>query len=553
MGDLDLLRRFEPVACFSADERFHPLGVEAYLEHCALFRKRPGLLRWLGGKRCADPKWEDSSGGARASSLHEHDASHYLRFLDQRAWREEKRRQAVADEGLELGIPLVGLLVLLALVVGVSLALKWIFGWGWTAPAWAIGITATIVGVTAAQMAIRARYGSQRSGPILTSAISIVAFAALIWAWRSGETSTRLVVGLPAGMLVIGALAGWIMRAFSASSARFLRLVVGLPLALLIVYAIAATVAGQTWAVGLVSVAAVLALLPFAEQAASAVMEILSPLRLAAGRQAEEIEKALRENADSESSCHPYYGRVWRAPDGSRIVLQYFFFYAFNDWRSQGGINFHEADWEGAMISLRKNGDALEPDRVAVFQHHAREVREWSRAKRLGEHPLLYVAAGSHATYLERGRKPLPDMVEGGLRRRIVGMVARFGEQSQEAAYEGRETASRRLGLDSKEPEPPDVSVADVADGEGLVIGPESPPDVEAERRREWRPVLIGDDTSWVAFEGLWGLRTRLRNESGPPGPKWKREEDRRPGVPDERLAWSDPAALFSDALEHSE
>lgn len=37
---------------------------------------------------------------------------------------------------------------------------------------------------------------------------------------------------------------------------------------------------------------------------------------------------------------------------------------------------------------------------------------------------------------------------------------------------------------------------------------------------REWRQVLISDETDWVKFKGLWGVKSLLADESGPPGPK---------------------------------
>ena len=47
----------------------------------------------------------------------------------------------------------------------------------------------------------------------------------------------------------------------------------------------------------------------------------------------------------------PYYGRVTR--DRGFIALQYWFFYAMNDWRSTfAGVNDHEADWEQVTVFL---------------------------------------------------------------------------------------------------------------------------------------------------------------------------------------------------------
>ena len=60
-------------------------------------------------------------------------------------------------------------------------------------------------------------------------------------------------------------------------------------------------------------------------------------------------EQDYRAHADPDG-C-PYYGRVTR--DRGFIVLQYWFFYAMNDWRSTfAGVNDHEADWEQVTLFL---------------------------------------------------------------------------------------------------------------------------------------------------------------------------------------------------------
>ena len=57
--------------------------------------------------------------------------------------------------------------------------------------------------------------------------------------------------------------------------------------------------------------------------------------------------RALSTDADT----HPYYGRVVRT--ATWTALQYWFFYAFNDWRSGfNGANDHEADWEQVLVYL---------------------------------------------------------------------------------------------------------------------------------------------------------------------------------------------------------
>jgi len=52
-----------------------------------------------------------------------------------------------------------------------------------------------------------------------------------------------------------------------------------------------------------------------------------------------------------------YYGRVLRQQDGDQnqwTILQYHFFYAFNDWRlAANGMNHHEGDWEMVAVYLK--------------------------------------------------------------------------------------------------------------------------------------------------------------------------------------------------------
>jgi hypothetical protein len=62
---------------------------------------------------------------------------------------------------------------------------------------------------------------------------------------------------------------------------------------------------------------------------------------------------------------HPYYGRVVR--DTGYTVLQYWYFYAFNDWRSRVfGVNDHEADWEQITIYLAGPPDDVAPGVAGV-------------------------------------------------------------------------------------------------------------------------------------------------------------------------------------------
>ena len=111
----------------------------------------------------------------------------------------------------------------------------------------------------------------------------------------------------------------------------------------------------------------------------------------------------------TESTEHPYYGRVVRT--ATWTALQYWFFYAFNDWRSGfNGANDHEADWEQVIVYLDADPDGRAvPVWAAYAQHdyHGRDLRRrWDDAEQLdlvGDHPVVYAGAGSHASYFRPG------------------------------------------------------------------------------------------------------------------------------------------------------
>ncbi|MEW6104505.1 MAG: triple tyrosine motif-containing protein, partial [bacterium] len=104
------------------------------------------------------------------------------------------------------------------------------------------------------------------------------------------------------------------------------------------------------------------------------------------------------------------YGRI--EPDGDKTYLQYWFFYIYNDW-----ANKHEGDWEMITIELEKD----EPTRIVYTRHDLLdEKKDWDDAKvlewkelkdginKVGNHPIVYVARGSHASYPESGKTFIP-------------------------------------------------------------------------------------------------------------------------------------------------
>ena len=90
-----------------------------------------------------------------------------------------------------------------------------------------------------------------------------------------------------------------------------------------------------------------------------------------------------------------YYGRVVR--DGGYTCLQYWFFYAMNDWRSTfSGVNDHEADWEMVTVYLAQAaGGDPHPVWVAMssHDHHGDDLRRrWDdpELRLAGESPVVF-------------------------------------------------------------------------------------------------------------------------------------------------------------------
>jgi hypothetical protein len=87
------------------------------------------------------------------------------------------------------------------------------------------------------------------------------------------------------------------------------------------------------------------------------------------------------------------------ADEPGKLALQYWFFYAFNDFN-----NLHEGDWE--MVQLNFDAPdaraALEtsPTKVGYSSHEGAERADWGDSKLTrvdGTHPVVFPAAGSHA------------------------------------------------------------------------------------------------------------------------------------------------------------
>lgn len=223
-----------------------------------------------------------------------------------------------------------------------------------------------------------------------------------------------------------------------------------------------------------------------------------------------------------------YYGRVVR--EGHWTVLQYWFFYPFNCWRSAFfGVNDHEADWEMACVYLYRgeNGEPI-PEWVAYAAHDFSGDdlrRRWDdpNLHKVGEtHPVIYAGAGSHAGYylpgeylaeveipfLARVRKSFDRLK--GIAARLLGQRPTVGDENELSVFR--------------------VPFVDYARGDGLSIGPG--------QEKEWTEARLLDPLpGWVQhYRGLWGVYVHdpISGENAPAGPMYNRDGS-------VRRAWYDP------------
>ena len=96
------------------------------------------------------------------------------------------------------------------------------------------------------------------------------------------------------------------------------------------------------------------------------------------------------------------YAHIAREKGHPGFALQYWFFWYFNQFN-----DLHEGDWEGMQITFEAPDPAAalheEPSEIILFQHAGGERASWEDGKvqKEGTHPIVYPAAGSHATFYD--------------------------------------------------------------------------------------------------------------------------------------------------------
>jgi hypothetical protein len=277
-----------------------------------------------------------------------------------------------------------------------------------------------------------------------------------------------------------------------------------------------------------------------------------------------------------------YYGRVVREKDGEGsnwTILQYHFFYAFNDWRlGANGINHHEGDWEMVAVYLKND----EPYAMLFSQHGSGAMELWKNVRlvkdELGNattHPIVYAGLGSHANYCKPEVVRSPNLFNEGFVQRFLywadGLL-HFLFMLFNPSQAARQNALREWvkppmfwlteeNIQNLRDEQDHYVVSlpmEIATGDGFRIGCDgdykheavgkstsylkrvmSDRKVTRPKSHEWKQVLLSDDQTWVEYKGLWGVKSILKDESGPPGPKWDRSDRFFMIYP--RLRWESP------------
>jgi len=171
------------------------------------------------------------------------------------------------------------------------------------------------------------------------------------------------------------------------------------------------------------------------------------------------------------------------------LALQYWFYWYFNQFN-----DLHESDWEGMQITF--DADTAEqalleqPSELILFQHAGGERARWtdSKVEKDGDHPVVYPAAGSHATFYTS---------------------AVFPQNGSHGSGVGCDNTTAPL----RELQP------------AAVLMPDRPTD-----RGEF---------AWTSFAGRWGQKEKGFN-NGPTGPQTKTQWDQPFGWMDDQR-WSSP------------
>jgi hypothetical protein len=176
--------------------------------------------------------------------------------------------------------------------------------------------------------------------------------------------------------------------------------------------------------------------------------------------------------------------------------------------------------------------DSYQPEWAAYAAHEYRGDdirRRWddSELEKIDGHPVVYVGAGSHASYFRRGEylteleltflQPLAKVVNW-LQQIWYNQLRQYQDEPESGQVDEASNLFR-------------IPFVDYARGDGVSLG--------AGQEKSWgEPRLLRADQRWVSdYRGLWGLYASdpFAGEDAPGGPMYNRDRTMR-------RAWYDPA-----------
>jgi len=515
--ELELLEKYEPVLRFAKSERFFPMAVEPYVERCSIFASgAQGVLELFSHRHKLLIK--------RIGRLKS--AQFYLRFVN----------KPMNDSDV----------------------------WVW----WAVLSVAGVAG------------GWFLAGTAMMETVSAISLiAALLMFMYASPVRLRIIPAVLAALffIVLEVLPIWFFLHQSKYVSIAVEYLIFLPIYLIGLFYLSV----RTMKFVLDHI------IPGIP---GMVMDVLSQATEKIAQEAYlEYAKILEKNPQPV-----YYSRVLHKTDKGAnhwTILQYHFFYAFNDWRlAANGMNHHEGDWEMVAVYLKND----EPYAVLFSQHGAGNMEKWKTVRmavdkqgNVTTHPLVYVALGSHANYSTPEVIRSPRMYKQGKLQRLIfwtdGLIQYLFlllNPSQKARHTAlKEIAAIRtdfLAADTfsnlrDEEDHYLVSLpTEIATGDGFRIGYQGDTlregvmisksylkRVLSDRKtthpkiKEWRCILLNSKLDWVQYRGLWGVKSLLKEESGPPGPKWNRPEKNQSGV-NRRTRWSKPLEWLAELEKNS-
>lgn len=198
-------------------------------------------------------------------------------------------------------------------------------------------------------------------------------------------------------------------------------------------------------------------------------------------------------------------------PLSNAIAIQYWWFLFYNDaW------NRHQGDWEGITLFVLPRADGTyRPLGAAYGAHDLGRWRRWQDLQRVndagvesrsGDHPMVFVARGSHASYFDHN----PNGYHPSMTRKL--RVPFLGDYSIPSQF----VLEQRNAIDW-------VADPQSGAGNGVTVFTENVKVMPTENvLRDLAALKADDDWWWMAYQGLWGSPEVLPffGGSGPRGPR---------------------------------